>query len=346
MPLRCLDPTTNESIHAFDLLEEEWQALRLRNRNGRHLRMPCCSSQVVLKKSRRGTQFFSHKAVDSCSTAPETEAHLRLKQMAVSAARANGWNATTEVVGATPAGEQWKADVLAWKNDAKVAVEIQWSSQTNEETLRRQQRYAESGVRCLWLLRQRGFPITRDLPAARIAGTPEAGLSAFVPKGSREQCLPIEDFLDAAFGRRLRFGFPLGVAARVSIQAAYTNCWHASCGARTRIITCINVAFGPHEFDFSIPDFGEYPDLFKIISGRLPKGIGIGTIKHRYSGTAACLYLSNGCIRCDRIYGDHFVIHSRYDEETILAFSVVLSERWRQIIEQTKGGYESGWVVY
>jgi hypothetical protein len=64
--------------------------LELENRAKRHLRMPCCSSQVTLKKSRLGTQFFAHKAVGDCSTAPETETHLRLKQMAVAAARAAG----------------------------------------------------------------------------------------------------------------------------------------------------------------------------------------------------------------------------------------------------------------
>src|SRR3954451_15155327 len=106
MPLRCLDSTKNSSIHAFDLSAEEWQALVLKNRAGRHLRMPCCSSQVTLKRSRLGTQFFAHKAVNSCSTAPETETHLRLKQIAVAVARASGWSAEIEITGTTPAGEQ------------------------------------------------------------------------------------------------------------------------------------------------------------------------------------------------------------------------------------------------
>src|SRR5262249_40274425 len=147
---------------------EQWQALKQQNRATRHLAMPCCVSQVVLKKSLRGIQFFAHKARGACSTAPETEDHLRLKQMAVEAARANGWDAATEVAGTTPSGEKWRADVLAQKGQHKVAVEIQWSNQSNEETLRRQKRYALSGIRCLWLFRQSRFPITSDLPAARI----------------------------------------------------------------------------------------------------------------------------------------------------------------------------------
>src|SRR4051794_31062770 len=82
MPLRCLDPS-GRSIHAFDLSDDEWKALETENRKTRHLRMPCCSSHVTLKRSRLGTPFFAHKAVGSCTTAPETEEHLHLKQMVV-----------------------------------------------------------------------------------------------------------------------------------------------------------------------------------------------------------------------------------------------------------------------
>ena len=221
---------------------------------------------VTLKRSRRGKQFFAHKAVGDCSTAEETEAHLHLKQVAVEMARANGWDAATEVVGTTHPGEQWKADVLAQKDDYKVAVEIQWSPQTNDETLRRQQRYAQSGVRCLWLLRQAGFPVIDTLPA-RISGTAVEGFFAHIPTGSAEQSLPIHDFLNAWFSDRYRFGVPLGIDATVSIRAGHMDCW--SCEAKTRIITGIDVTFGSNKYDFSVSELGDYPDLFEAIQSRL-----------------------------------------------------------------------------
>ena len=344
VPLRCVDLTTKRSVQAFDLSPDQWRILAIENRKARHLAMPCCSSQVILKKSGRGTQFFAHKAVGGCSTAPETETHLRLKGMVVEAARANGWNAATEVVGTTPNGEQWKADVLARKGDLKVAVEIQWSGQTKEETLRRQHRYKESRVRGLWLLRHPGFPISHDLPAARIGGTAEEGFSALVPTGWGEQRLPMQEFLHAAFNRRLRFGVPVGFAATVSTQAGYMDCWRSSCRARTRIITRIIVAFGPNEYDFSVPELGEYPELFEVIRLRLPHNLGIGTIKHRYSRTQGRSYLSNGCILCDSLMGEHFEIDARYNEETVCVFPISISEQWRQAIEGR--GYEVGWGVY
>jgi len=307
--------------------------------------MPCCSSRVTLKKSQRGTQFFAHTGIGDCSTAPETETHLRLKTMAVAAARANGWDAVTEVVGATPSGEQWKADVLARKGGSKVVVEIQWSSQTNEETLHRQQRYADSGIRGLWLLRQPGFPITRDLPAARICGTAKESFSALVPTGWGEQRLPMHEFLDAAFSRRLRYGVPVGFSATVLVRSAHLDCWKKSCGARTRIITRIAVAFGPHEHAFSVPQLDEYPELFEIVRNRLPDGHGIGAIKRRYSNTQQRFYLSNGCSRCDSLVGQFFEHEAWHDEETVCEFRIRITEGWQLAIEREEG-CQYGWAVY
>lgn len=343
MPLRCFDPIENNSIHAFDLSADEWRALVLENRKSRHLRMPCCLSMVTLKTSRRGTHFFAHKVVGDCSTALETEAHLRLKRMAVEAARINGWDAETEVVGITPSGEQWKADVLAHKGKHKVAVEIQWSSQTNEEVLRRQERYAQSGVRCLWLLRQTGFPVNHALPAARISGNAEEGFAALVSSISGGQSVPIQELLNAAFSKRLRFGVPLGFVATVSIRAGYMFCW--SCGAQTKIITGIDVALGLNQYEFSVPDLGKYPDLFEAIRSRLPEDLGLGAIKRRFSKTQERFYLSNGCTHCDNLIGEYFEFHAREDEQLVCVFPIRISKQWRRAIQENDG-YEQGWGIY
>jgi len=156
LPLRCIDQN-GKSIHACDLPSAVWDDVAERNRKDRHLRLPCCSAKITLRRSSRGTQFFAHKAVGTCVTAPETEVHLRLKKIAAEAARARGWEAETEIADVSPSGERWQADVLARKNGLRVAIEIQWSSQTIEETLRRQERYRQSGVRCLWVLRKKAF---------------------------------------------------------------------------------------------------------------------------------------------------------------------------------------------
>jgi Competence protein CoiA-like family len=353
LPLRCLDPKKNSSIHAFDLSPEEWRALELENRAVRHLRMPCCSSKVVLKKSRHGTQFFAHKAVGECATAPETEIHLRLKQMAVYAARANGWDAETEVAGSTPSGEQWKADVLARKGDHKVAVEMQWSAQTIEEAMRRQARYEQSGVRCLWLLRVRqsndddfphnDLPVDRALPVAGINRGPE-GFIALVPTGGGwQQKVPVQVFLEAAFSKRLRFGVPVGVAAKVSVRAGHLTCW--SCGSETRIITGVDLALATYEYQFSVFELDQYPDLLDTVRSRLPNNLCLGVIKRRFSRKRNRSYLSNGCAHCDALIGASCERDAWDDQESVCEFPIRVNERWRQAIEGNDC-YVDGWSVY
>src|SRR5215213_10264859 len=128
MPLRCVEPS-GESIHSFDLSDDEWQALALKNKEARHLRMPCCSAHVALKRSRLATPFFAHIARRECKSTSETDEHRYLKWLAVMAARSHGWTAETEAMETTPSGEPWRADVLARKGKYKVAIEVQWSRQ-------------------------------------------------------------------------------------------------------------------------------------------------------------------------------------------------------------------------
>jgi hypothetical protein len=139
MPLRYLGPD-GQSIQSFDLPEADWLALQQENRRSRQLRMPCCDACVVMKTSTRGLRFFAHKSRGPCQSAAETEVHLALKTLAAQAARRAGWTCSTEASGSSPSGETWTADVLAHKGQAKVAIEIQWSAQTNQESLYRQER--------------------------------------------------------------------------------------------------------------------------------------------------------------------------------------------------------------
>ena len=203
MPLRCLGPD-GQSVQSFDLSEAEWSALGRENLRLRQLRMPCCDASVVMKVSTRGLKFFAHKSRGPCQTAPETEAHLALKTLAVRATRRAGWTCSTEASGSSPTGETWTADVLAHKGEAKVAIEIQWSPQTNEESLYRQERYRQSGVRCLWLFRRLGFPVSKDFPAARVSGDLTTGFKVHL--GWQE--MPVDEFLDAVFAKRFRYGIP------------------------------------------------------------------------------------------------------------------------------------------
>ena len=353
MPLRCLDPA-GKSVHSFDLSDDEWQALVLENRRVRHLRMPCCNSPLMLKRSRLGTRFFAHMKSGACATGAETEEHLELKRMVVEAARSRGWTAQTEIAGITPAGEQWRADVLAQKGTAKIAVEIQWSRQTNDETLRRQERYKQSGIRGLWLLRQPGHPVTHSLPAVCVGGNKDDGFTALIDDHSQisqwQPCMPLRAFMDAAFGGRFQFGLPPpNIEATVTVLGAEMTCWHRACRAKTRVLTGINVAFGAgNGYQLSVSGVGEYPELLRTVLSHVPRNLNIGEIKPRFSKTVGSAYVSNGCVRCDKLMGKSFLHDAWSVQEPLCRFPITLSEQWRQAIVSHDGLDEwvEAWRVY
>ncbi|MDO5897887.1 competence protein CoiA family protein [Agrobacterium sp. Azo12] len=301
--------------------------------------MPCCNAGVTLRRSKRGIQHFVHKVIGNCTSAPETEHHLRLKEIAVEVARRYGWTVETEVRGVTPDGEEWIADVLARKNNAKVAIEIQWSPQTPEETLRRQERYRKSGVRCLWLFRHAGFPIAAELPAVQVSAVDDGYATRL-----SDISMPLQTFLDAAFDGRLKFGLPSIGKAVVQIKAGDIECWKSQCKATTKIITGIDVIFGSRTYSWIVKTLdGAPPSVLHSVIENLPKNLNIGTLKKRYSNTIGDRYLSNGCYRCDSLIGQHFESEVWYSDEIISSFQIDISGDWRRMIEQE---YEPEWAVY
>ncbi|RJT28209.1 hypothetical protein D3227_34625 [Mesorhizobium waimense] len=352
MPLRCIDPN-GRSIQSFDLSGDHWEALSQENRQSRHLRMPCCQAQVTLKRSSLGTKFFAHKAVRECNWAPETEEHLHLKRLAVEAARASGWTAETEVPGESPDSEPWRADVLASKGKANVVIEIQWSGQTREETLRRQERYRESGIRGLWLLRQPGFPISESLPAVCVGGNVREGMMALIPKTTEmlardrrnpdrwHQVLPMDEFLRAAFGGRFKFGVDPDYEATLRIRTGSMFCW--SCGAETRIVLYLEIAVGDKNVLITIPNLGEYPRASEMVRRRLLRHQGIGVIKYRFSGSQGRKYLSNGCVHCDSLIGEFYELDAGRDEEPLDTYQVRVADGWKEVIDSR--GWQDTWSV-
>lgn len=115
MTLRCIDALTGQSLHAFEFDPMEWDNLASRNKREGHLRTPCCQADVILRRSKLGSQHFVHRVRGACNSTPETEEHRQVKRVIVEVGRANGWLADAEVDGLSPEGEAWRADVLLSK---------------------------------------------------------------------------------------------------------------------------------------------------------------------------------------------------------------------------------------
>lgn len=117
--------------------------------------MPETKSQAVLKVSRLGHRFFSHKPGERglSQTGGESDDHVMLKIKSLFAAKAAGWSALPEQSGVTASGKFYRADVLCThpNGKTKVAIEIQRSTQRDVDYEERQKTYEEAGIRCIWI---------------------------------------------------------------------------------------------------------------------------------------------------------------------------------------------------
>ena len=150
MPLIAYAEDGSE-VESFDVPADVWRTWRA---------LPVGAFKVgpyrwpaVLKRSPLGLQFFAHAPGCEATTEPETIYHQLAKIGLVRGLRAAGIPARLEVAGSTPDGSAWQADVLAQIGGRTTALEVQWSHQHWDEYSLRTERYAASGVDCIWVAR-------------------------------------------------------------------------------------------------------------------------------------------------------------------------------------------------
>lgn len=343
MPLRCIDTASGKTLYAFDLERHQFADLKVLNTQRQHLRLPCCDASVTLKVSNKGTQFFAHRASsDHCTSGPETEAHLRIKALAVQIARSKGWVAGTEIRGTTPSGTPWIADVLARRGEKTVAVEVQWSRQYLIETQRRQEQYRESGVRGLWLFRQKDTPCEGAIPAARLVQGEDAEFLVELPYTDRGP-LPASKFLEGVFSDRLSFGIPKSGAGTASAWTGPMSCY--KCQGKTSIVTRIVVEVGRGSYGLSVPDFTGMENLLSFLSPSFLRQWNVGPLKPRFSKTQERSYLSNGCIHCDALIGQFHEHEAWSDQSEVLRVPISMSDGWRAAIAHSDN-YVPHWDLY
>lgn len=98
------------------------------------------------------------------------------------------------------------------------------------------------------------------------------------------------------------------------------------------IVSSVQLSAQRERFDCSISDFTGYPDLVEVLHQHLPMSATMGTLKLRESLALGRAYMSNGCPKCDAIFGRHFEIHTRYDESEVAAFAQPAVTDWGKMV--------------
>ena len=270
--------------------------------------------------------------------------HLWTKAEVLKACADAGWTAAPEV-----AGDDWRADVLAERGSARVAVEVQWSRQAEDMSRFRQDRYARDGARACWLLRgEQPRPASRELPVFELRPGTTDPVSVW--HAGRE--IPVREFVRLLLEGNVRFATT--TLRRVRVRFLETDCWRCK---KTSHIYEVSEMIRCGYSDSRRTDPGEWlpvygteakfaPDILQAVNRWLTTegsaaGVRLGQIKKRYSRTMQSSYMSFGCPSCDALFGSWFIHHEELLGAEDEDFTHSL-EFERSYTRSNKGGGEIG----
>jgi hypothetical protein len=97
----------------------------------------------------------------------------------------------------------------------------------------------------------------------------------------------------------------------------------------------LNVA--GERFDVSLLDLTPYDSLIREVRQHLPPSFDQTHLKVRYSHTRKESYLSNGCVGCDRLYGDFYLDGYRDEAKAVCRFPINLKGDWLELVQNSDG---------
>jgi competence CoiA-like predicted nuclease len=317
MPLRAfLDGVEIISIRYAD---DQWAQLKKEVAAGCFLTLPCCNQPGFLRQSSKGLKHFVHsKSENVCDWKPETTEHLWAKVEIVRACEANGWKSIPEF-----SENDWRADVLAIKNENRIAFEVQWSRQTMEETLLRQQRYKDANVRGCWFFRiapkqmrdyEDSIHASKETPSFRLSKNDEGNLIVTLSNRTTN----LQNFVADLLNRKIRFctNYRLQPKQEVEINVFETECWRCKKSQHLYTVSQTLLSMCTYEMYlmgslWSSDDLDKSPAIVAAVRDIMQSSeahdIKVGEVKMRYSKTINGQYLSHGCYYCDAIFGDFFL---------------------------------------
>jgi hypothetical protein len=229
---------SGEPLIAPRMTDHEWE--HLRSARNRDAWMPHGKGRAVPKISRLGTRFFARPPGHTPQGSSETDVHLFLKAQCLVGARAAGWDALPEQSAKSPDGQDWRADVLCRRPGEPwtVALEAQVQLQSEEAYRQRQERYATSGIRALWLV------VHEPAALHRYWLKPDWYLPAFKTRTLKDQdgwlkaqvhidglSLGISEFVSGTLSGQLHW-YETSQHGVVALVLRENLCWHRTCRKR------------------------------------------------------------------------------------------------------------------
>ena len=311
---------------SIDLSNNEWNELKkIASSNRESIKLFCCDNLPYLRISKMGTKHFVHKTKNNCNWKPESPNHLKSKEIIFKACKEEGWKVEPEFY-----YNDWIADIFTTDGDKKIAFEVQWSRQTDEETIRRQQKYRKDGIIGIWFFRYIPETLIRnkEIPAFKLIKKEN---NYFIAVNSNEIELgsAVKHFLrgNIEFKEKLTEKR----TQNVNIYKFNMECW--KCKKATPVIAVNSFYISQcncelYSMRLSDNDIGA--EIAKIQVNGAKDFADIAPIKRRYSTEVGSSYWSNGCKWCGEIVGEHFLenesICHLYEDVHVINMPFTLSE--------------------
>lgn len=315
MPLKAY--INKEEIISIDQTDDQWNELKKRLKgNESLLTLPCCGKVGLLRISRNGIKHFVHSKPDeTCEWEPDSAEHIKAKIEIISACRENGWKAIPEF-----SEGNWRTDVLAEKNDLRIAFEVQWRKQTLQETQLHQNQLRESNIRGCWFIRippkelkccGEGLRAIKETPAFKVLKDEHSNIVAEL----RGKQIPLKSMVNNLLKRKIQFRKNISLKSKQEVTIVFfeMDCWKCHkpqhCfTVEQNLLTICNQDFYLMEamWENDVIDKKEnvYEAIKRFITTDRGKHLKIGQLKKRYSKTIESSYLSHGCFYCDSLFGD------------------------------------------
>lgn len=332
MPLRAL--IDGKETISINLTDAEWVKLKseIKAKN-LAIQLPCCKQSGFLRTSSRGLRHFVHaKDGTPCDWESETPQHLKSKVEIAKACNDSGWIAIPEY-----SEGDWRADILATKGDARVAFEVQWSAQTEEDTNFRQQRYRDSNVRGCWFfktppkqLRDRftANPLAiEELPIFKINENEQKEIVVVNGEESKGLYQHVCNLLKG----HIKYSPAYSAMPEQTLEISFfkTKCWKCGADQHMYFADIVAKSYCGKRLGVGNTDLTLHPRVIKIAqeiaASTEGKDLKLGQIKERYSRSAGRAYMSFGCYFCDILFGDFYTSHGQTLEVRYLTDNVKFS---------------------
>jgi len=325
MPLRAI--INQQEVISSLLSDEEWDELKREVKsNGLEVIIAQTKRPGYLRKSKLGLNHFVYQRGQKPDNwKPESPEHLWIKNEIILGCRDAGWKATPEFM-----EDNWIADVLAEQDDKRIAFEVQWSSQTGERTLERQEEYLKSKVRGCWFFKtppkEYREPFSEEIKALK-------GLPMFrVIKNEayeivvlfNENEYSIRSFVCTLLQGKIKFRRNLTAKPVQTIEVTFYkhSCW--KCGKLQDLYFLPGTVESKCGHDLYLSntmwdggDLAKDPEIVEevknLVDPKSNKPYQIGEVKPRFSRTVEKVYPSFGCYYCDAIFGDFFLSRERLE---------------------------------